>query len=267
MQERSDLPLPLDYRMPGTPGPGGEVIFRWLCTRHCLGVAGAALGVVVGAAVLLLSAWAVSGFVSMIVARAGGIEQSDAVGWTVFFGYLLVVAPLLLWRTVRTGGEFHADQVIASDAFHGKPTNTSEWHHRADVARVALYGDLLFWGPRLIVDGARRLAGRDVVRSADTLRRASFILSHLLRAEDAVRTKALRCPDEPADGFGRVLRWLDRHDYIGISADGQRVWLGSDVRQTLSLMLNLGPRLKRARRIAPGAIGTKSSIGVQRVAV
>lgn len=247
-------PQPLDYRTPGTPGPGGDILFRWLCTRHCLGVAGAAIGVAAGTAVLLVAGAAFSGLVTTVAHRFGSHLSTATLFWFTFATYAFLILPLIFWRTLRTGGEFYADQVIEANIFHGKPQSYGSWGYRGDVATTALCVDLLFWGPRLIVDGLRRLAGRDVVRSVATLRRSTYILSHLLQASEAVRTKALRIPNEPSGDFQRVLRWLDAHDYIGISADGQRVWLRSDTRETLSLMLNQSARSsgrKLSRR--PGA--------------
>lgn len=214
-----------------------------------MGVAGALIGVVVGAGVIFGAGWAVSGLTAQIVRHLASMETGLAVGWPVFWAYLLVVAPLLVWRTIRTGGEFYTQQVIDSGAFEGKPSNHSEWEYRADVATTALFGDLLFWGPRLIVDGCRRLFGREVIRSASNLCRASYVLAHLLRSNEAARTKALKFPNEPADAFQRNLRWLEAQDYIGVSSDGQRVWMGSQVREGLCKHLQIEP--KRAKREGP----------------
>ncbi len=247
----------MDYRSPGTPGPRGDLIYRWLRTRHRLGVSGALLGILGGALAVIATAWLVSALTSLIFFRFGAGSDREVIQWSIFGGYLLLIVPILLWRTARTGGEFFADQVLESRAFHGQPASHGEWRYRAGVATTALYGDLLFWGPRLIVDGVRRLIGREVVRSASTLHRASFILSHLLRGRDASRTKALRIPDEPPTELQHVLRWLDRHDYVGISADGQRVWLASAARESLSLMLQIDPGPKTVRR---GRAGKGSNV-------
>lgn len=236
----------LDYRSPGTPGLGGDSIYRWLCTRHCLGVSGALLGIAVGSAVIVGGAWVVSGVAAWFAERLVSTQAAIMVGWPTFWIYLLVVTPLLVWRTLRTGGEFYEQQVLDSNLFHGKPSSYGSWAYRGDVASTALYIDLLFWGPRLLIDGIRRLAGRDVVKSAARLRRASFILAHLLRASEAVRAKALRIPDEPQDEFQRVLAWLERHDYVGISSDGQRVWISSRVRDELCTQLRIQPARPRA---------------------
>lgn len=244
------LPQPLEYRYPGTPGLGRDLIYRWLCTRHCLGVAGALLRISVGAGAIVGAAWVVSGLVAFLVGRLVSTDAGLAVGWPAFWGYLLLVAPLLIWRTVRSGGEFYAAQWIDSSLAHGRCASHGEWRYRAEVATTALYGDLLFWGPRLMIEGARRLAGREVVRSASHLARAACVLAHLLRAGEAVRTKALRFPKEPADAFQRNLRWLESHDYIGISSDGQRVWMSSHVRESLCSHLPIPQG--RPRRPEPG---------------
>lgn len=214
-----------------------------------MGVAGALLGVFVGVGAILGAAWVLSGAAAYIVGRLASMEAGLSVGWPVFWGYLLLMAPLLIWRTIRNGGEFYTDQVIESDLFHGKPANQSEWYYRGDVATTALYGDLLFWGPRLIVDGCRRLSGREVIHSVSNLRRATYFLAHLLQSNEAVRTKALRYPKEPADTFQRNLRWLEAHDYVGISSDGQRVWMSAQVREGLCRHLQIEPR--RPKRQAP----------------
>lgn len=253
-------PEPLDYRFPGTPGSGADLVFRWLCTRHCLGVAGAVFGIAVGVLVVIGAGWVVSVLFAWIFERVVSTAGSTAVFWMTFAGYVVIVLPILTWRTIRTGGEFYSDQVLESNVFHGEPVSYSSWAYRSNVASVALHIDLLFWGPRLIVDGASRLLGRDVVRSVVTLRRATYVLTHLLRAGKSVRTKALRIPTEPKSDLLRVLNWLTEHDYVGMSADRQRVWLASNARESLSLMLQLEP----ARRLRQGPL--PSAQGKPRIA-
>jgi hypothetical protein len=245
-------PQPLENRYSGTTGPGADLIYRWLRARHRLGVGGALLGIAAGVVLMVGSAWLISVAVAWLAERLVSLQVAAMAGWPVFWVYLLAVPPLLVWQTLHTGRESSESDGTDADLFPTQPLIHGPGAERSRPASPMDADRLFYWAPRLFVDGVRRLLGRDVVRCSATIRRGTFILAHLLRASEAVRTKALRIPDEPIDQFQAVLRWLDRHGYIGISSDGQRVWIRTEVREALSGRMRTAPvRSPRKEPVVP----------------
>jgi hypothetical protein len=123
-----------------------------------------------------------------------------------------VLVPLLFWIERLTRGHWIDEDV----------------EDEATVAPVPVGGviEVVLWGPRTIVAAMRR---RRQHAHAKVLTEAASLIAYLRHfPEDGVGTDELpTLRPEP------VLNYLASRDWVGVSADGRRVWLRSDSRRAL----------------------------------
>ena len=157
-------------------------------------------------------------FATLLRFIAGGLS------WIAWFGvYLLVLIPLLVWHELRN----RKDYVVAS-LHEDEPSVVTD-----DVAKAQILS-LLTWGPRQLLDGLGALRGR---RSGDQnarFKRAAQAVLELGKYSGGVEIKLIMHPPENMPVFISALDWLDKHDYIGRSSDGERLWLSSIGRKKLT---------------------------------
>lgn len=106
----------------------------------------------------------------------------------------------------------------------------SQWlEDGADAAPVPVAGvtELLLWGPRTIVAALRRRRQRV---HGNVLTEAASLIAYLRHfpEDDGVGTDEL-----PTIRPAPVLAYLATRHWVGVSADGRRVWLRSDARRAL----------------------------------
>jgi hypothetical protein len=165
---------------------------------------------------------------------------SDAPEWTTWFwGLVITMIPLLFWTQYRSRGSYFADTVISSGGASSAPylagPELGMLISFATNPRVAASGfvELFLVGPRFVLDamaklhGARRLRGANVDRAAD-------IVVDLRRFDQGVPIHRLAREGETVAAILPSLAYLIFHDWVGISAAGDRVWLQSESKRTLT---------------------------------
>jgi hypothetical protein len=134
----------------------------------------------------------------------------------VFAAASLVLVPMLLWVERLTRSHwFEEDEVRAGT-----------------VAPVPVAGllELMLWGPRTIIAAMQR---RRHVVHGNMLTEAACVIAYLRHfPDDGVGTDEL-----PTIRPEPVLTYLASRDWVGLSADGRRVWLLDDARRALGFEL------------------------------
>lgn len=189
-----------------------------------------------GAIGLIAAGGAIMFFAGAILAAiVSGITYSFGLGtwwWTVFVLYWAVVVPLLIREVRRRSEHAIADRAVSigdpleSDSF-------GEYHLKRTQFQAALVADALLWGPRAVVSGIIILRGNESIAQLQRFGLATVILNQLLQTGTGVEIRKLDVPNATAETILDTLDWLDRHDYIGRSSDGKRVWINSDFQKRL----------------------------------
>jgi hypothetical protein len=130
-----------------------------------------------------------------------------------FASALALLVPALFWMERLTRGQWLDEEAEADGV--GAPVP------------VAGAIELLLWGPRTVVAALRRRRQRV---HANVLTEAASIIAYLRHfpEEDGVGTDEL-----PTIRPQPVLAYLASRAWVGVSADGRRVWLRSDARRAL----------------------------------
>lgn len=148
----------------------------------------------------------------------------DGLSWIAWFGiYLAILIPILLVHEMRSRKTY----VVAS--LNEEPDSGS-----MVTAEKNQIISLLTWGPRQLLDGLAALRGK---RSSDfntRFKRAAQAVVDLGKYSGGIEVKAIMHPPENMPVFLSALDWLDKHDYIGRSSDGERLWLSSIARKKLT---------------------------------
>ena len=146
-----------------------------------------------------------------------------------FFWGSVVGIPLLFLLEWSTRGAFCDDTI---DSIGGADAASWSAGHRAG-ASLALITEVSLWGPRIIINGVRRLfsAGRF---GRDPYTPAAAVLSVLLRSDEGMTSShVLSQSGLDAEAFGDALAYLTFHDFVGISKDARQLWICSDARKCL----------------------------------
>jgi len=153
--------------------------------------------------------------VAAVVAKIPGPAAGHVLlaTFVAFAAALALLIPALFWMERLTRGQWMNEET--SDAAVAAPVP------------VAGMAELLLWGPRTIVAALRRRRQR--VR-ANVLTEAASLIAYLRHfpEDDGVGTDEL-----PTIRPAPVLAYLASRAWVGVSADGRRVWLRSDARRTL----------------------------------
>ena len=224
----SEKPTPIEYRNPGTRGPSMDPIVARMMQRHALTTASAIGLLAAGVAILFVAGAIVSAIICFILLSLTGRTFIGWWGW--YFVFLLCMAPLLFWEERRSRGGYLADRVTD---FSPGASSGGEYDVQNVQAAAAVYTDMLLWGPRAILAGVATLRGEQQVQRTDRYDRAAIVIRRLLQDDNALLVGQLLQPGEKMDDLRPTLRWLDHHDYIGNSSDGQRVWLSTDARKSM----------------------------------
>ena len=98
----------------------------------------------------------------------------------------------------------------------------------------AFLAEMCLWGPRMITAGFRNLAGLARHRDADRVLAAAIIATLLNRGEGVGVVELYAHAQGRDDAFGRVLAYLLFYELIGMSKNGDRLWLLSDAKKVLA---------------------------------
>jgi hypothetical protein len=231
-------PPPLDYRRPGAMDASRQKSVRdHLRLREAM-LAGKIFSLLVlGMPMLFVGPFLMA---CIFWFAAWHFMGSDAPAWTTWFwGLVMVMIPLLFWTEYRSRGSYFADAVISSGGASSVPylagPELGMLISFATNPRVAASGfvELFLVGPRFVLDaiaklhGARRLRGANVDRAAD-------IVVDLRRFDQGVPIHRLAREGETVDVILPSLAYLIFHDWVGISAAGDRVWLHSESKRILT---------------------------------
>ena len=167
-----------------------------------------------GSAATLVLPAAVAAVVAKVPGPAAGhVLLASAIA---FAASLALLLPVLFWMERLTRGQWlDSDDEAAEDGAVSAPV---------PVAGVI---ELLLWGPRTIVAALRRRRQRV---HANVLTEAASLIAYLRHfpEDEGVGTDEL-----PTIRPRPVLAYLASRAWVGISADGRRVWLRSDARRAL----------------------------------
>jgi hypothetical protein len=160
--------------------------------------------------------------------------------WTWFFwGFVVILIPLLFWTERRTRGGFLADTVIEAGGGSELPYllggDLGLLISFATNPRVTMSGfiEIFLTGPRFVLDAFEKMNRARRVRSVDQ-DRAAAIVADLLRTDRGVPIQSLVRPGERLATLDVSLAYLLFFDWIGLSKDRSRVWILTEARQRLS---------------------------------
>lgn len=146
---------------------------------------------------------------------ARGFHQ-PILGWLSWFGIfwgLLVVLLILMQRSRHPGYVVKSlsEDPVGEDNVpltHGSP-----------------YLLWIIWGPSSILDGIAAIRGKWTARQNALFKRAAQMVLEMAKFDGGVEVRALMHPPEDMAIFNEVIDWLDAHDYLGRSSDGERFWI------------------------------------------
>jgi MFS family permease len=219
----------IDYRNPGTGDGSADPIVARMMQRHALTTAGAVGLLATGVGILLIAGAVVSSIICFVLISLTSRSFIGWWGW--YFVFLLAMVPLLFWEERRSRGGYLADRVGDFSPMH---SSRGEYEMQNFEASVAVYTDMLLWGPRAILKGFATLRGERPLEQSGRFHRAAAVIRKLLEKDNALLVGQLLAPGETVEQLRPTLRWLDDHDYVGLSADGKRVWLSTDARRHFS---------------------------------
>jgi hypothetical protein len=160
--------------------------------------------------------------------------------WTgIFWGLVVTLIPLLLWTERRTRGTYFADTVIGAGGASSVPylagPELGMLISFATSPRVAASGfvELFLVGPRFVLEGLGKLRGAKKLRGV-SIDRAATIVADLRRFDTGVPIHQLAHEGEHVSAVVQPLAYLLFHDWVGISATGDRVWLLSESKRALN---------------------------------
>ena len=160
--------------------------------------------------------------------------------WTNIFLVLVVtMVPLLLWTERRTQGTYFADTVISSGGASSVPylagPELGMLISFATNPRVAASGfvELFLTGPRFVLEGLDKLRGAKKLRGVN-VDRAVAIIVDLGHFDIGVPIQRLVHDGERVAAVVGPLAYLLFHDWVGISASGDRIWLLSESKRALN---------------------------------
>jgi hypothetical protein len=163
------------------------------------------------------------------------------VSWSaVFFWAAVVVIPLSFWGEWRYG-ESNFYEAARNSGLSGSTSwyslTVNQWqalagyYGDADVG-MAFYVELCFWGPRQIFRARQGIRRVRLLRNIDRLR-AAEVLADLCAGEHGVAVQNLPDADKDMGVLLGALAYLLTYEWIGVSKDGQKVWIDSDARRIL----------------------------------
>lgn len=198
----------------------------------------------IGVIALVIVSW-VLGIVAMVLhAMLSGWESA----WPThrFFALsLLIFAVVLVIQERRTRGGFFSFAASDIDLRRDRD-NTAEYFIRRSKTHLATFAEYAGWPGRAIIAGVRGLLGIRETSLDTILPEAADVLTRMFAIDEGVKIPVLAPPGTDPMQLMPILKWLDTHDYIGFSTNGEKVWISSRARK----------RFSEDGIIVPRAIGT-----------
>lgn len=206
-----------------------ERVYATMQKRHTIDPQ-MAWGLMLGGAVILFFVGIVFAFMMAIVTAILFDEGPGFRFWLLL--YLIVLVPLMIWQERRTRGGFftlaQADVDLTRD-----PENVGEFLLNRSKANATALIDGFMWAPRAFLAGFRAIRGIRETGLDLVLPEAADLLTLMLSLDGGVKIKSLAPPGEDPMQLMPTLKWLDTHDYIGISTRGDRVWVSTFAKKRL----------------------------------
>ena len=205
-----------------------ERVYSTMLKRHTID-SQMAWGLIGGGVAILFLAGVVFSFVMMIVSGIlfGGPGFS---AWLLL--YVIALVPLMIWQERRTRGGFFTFAQPDVDLTRDRD-NMGEYLLERSKANANAVVEGFLWAPRAIFAGIRALRGIREPGLDLVLPEAADLLTLLLSLDGGVKIKDLAPPGEDPMQLMPTLKWLDAHDYIGISTRGDRVWVSTFAKKRL----------------------------------
>jgi len=172
-------------------------------------------------------------FATLVVIIFWALGVGSLIGWIGWFGvYWLVILPLLILQERKSQPGY----LIESLSSHIDPNPSSGGEFLANRGRVgvAILGNMFMWGPRALLEGFSSIRGRPTAKRIALFKRAATMVLELAKYDGGVEIRGLMPPPEDMPVFTQAIDWLDKHDYIGKSSDGERLWITTIGKKRLS---------------------------------
>jgi hypothetical protein len=135
-------------------------------------------------------------------------------GWFTWFWIYCVLLVVLMILVQRRR---HTEYVVAS--------LTADPLEAMASPRRSPYLQAIVWGPKSVLDGISAVRGKWTATQNAKFKRAAQMVLEMSKYDGGVEVRALMHPPEDMAVFNEVIDWLDAHDYLGKSSDGERFWL------------------------------------------
>lgn len=170
---------------------------------------------------------------------------TTGVSWTVMFWITAAIfIPATISLEARSSGEFLTDTVretggMSDDRLAAYVVGLLAGLPRSALAlavnpRASMAGliEIFLFGPRMILAVYRDLQAARRFGRIDRAR-AALLLADLARHASGVPPRQLLLAGESVNQLSSIIAWLAYHQWIGLAARADKLWLPSDVRQTL----------------------------------
>ena len=171
---------------------------------------------------------------TMEIGRRDGLRGSGGV-WLIgvgFFALVMAIAYGTEWRYRGTYLMRRLQEIGRGDAWD----TLNERHWRYEQREGAALMELWLFVPRQVFEGWGQLKGMQMVEAAD-VDRAALVTLKLLASPHRLEVDSLRqvgaAGMSEGVAFGQVMGYLVVYDWVGVSEDGQRVWIGTESRSEM----------------------------------
>jgi hypothetical protein len=169
------------------------------------------------------------------------IQWDLYIPWTwVFQGSIILLVPLLFWTEWRHGGTYYGDSIRWAHPTPDDMPTPAPLTGIGDIDFVIAFArnprdvgitlvELFLWGPRQLLEAVVAARGMWQLRASDR-HQAAELLRTLQTRDRAEINELIPQNNIPA---GAAVAYLVWYDWIGVSADAQRVWIESESREIL----------------------------------
>lgn len=174
----------------------------------------------------------------VVASLAVSIARKWGLTWdfpTIFTLLSVLCIPLIYWWASRRQTDFFS---AAASEWGGRTDEWSrtssygEWEMRNTQLTSAVWADLFFWGPNIVVEAYRAWhADRNVALASRV--RAVHVVKELWAEDGGMPVKDLLSPGESPAALAGALRYLECYQWVDASERRDRVWLLTEARERL----------------------------------
>ncbi len=227
-RETSPPAQPFDHRRASTGIGTIAEIAQKLAERESMDMGGIAFKVLIGVPLTLLPPLVVASVIELIEGR-WGVQVLPSFGWK-FLLCALVMIPTMFWYERRTRGEYLTDSVRGETSVLDS-SSYGEYQMASHYFSAVFYVEIALTGPRLLLEVYDSVWGAPKPIAGDRLMAAEII--HTLRqAGQGVEVASIGVGRDRA-AMASAIAYLERHEWVGVSKDRQRIWLLSDAAKRL----------------------------------